>query len=153
MSSYGKCMVFPINFPQYRKMQQNPCYGESLGNWYSYFPHSMVAFFPLGFHPVVYFIIWKMHGFPHQFPKLRENARKKPRYRESLGNLNSCCSHSVVTFFPLDSHPMAYFIIWENMGFAITFPHFRKMQQNPSYGENLGNWYSYSSHNMSAFSH
>ena len=44
-SSYGKCMGFPINFPQYRKMQQNPSYGEDLGNWYSYFPHSMGAFF------------------------------------------------------------------------------------------------------------
>ena len=32
-SSYGKCMGFPINFPWYGKMQQNPSYGENLGNW------------------------------------------------------------------------------------------------------------------------
>ena len=39
-------MDFPINFPQHGKMQQNPLYGESLGNWYSYFSHGMGVFFP-----------------------------------------------------------------------------------------------------------
>ena len=29
------------------------------------------------------------------------------------------------------------------MGFPINFPHHEKMQQNPSYEENLENWYSY----------
>ena len=75
-SSYGKCMGFPINFPQYGKMQQNPWYGKSLGNWYSYFFHSMGAFFPLDSHFMVYFIIWEMHVFPHQFLIVRENATK-----------------------------------------------------------------------------
>ena len=42
-SAYGKYMGFPINFPQYGKMQQNPWYGESLEN-YSYFSHSMGIF-------------------------------------------------------------------------------------------------------------
>ena len=64
-SAYGKCMGFPINFPHYGKMQQNPWCRESLGNWYSYFSHSMGAFFPLDSSPRVYFIIWEMHGFPH----------------------------------------------------------------------------------------
>ena len=31
-SAYGECMGFPVNFPKYGKMQQNPWYGESLGN-------------------------------------------------------------------------------------------------------------------------
>ena len=75
-SSYGKCMVFPMNFPQYEKMQQNPWYGESLGNWYSYFSHSMGALFPSDSHPMVCFSIWEMHGFPHKFPTVRENAIK-----------------------------------------------------------------------------
>ena len=49
---------------------------ESLGNWYSYFSHGNSAFPPLDSHPMVYFIIWEMHGFSHQFPKLWENATK-----------------------------------------------------------------------------
>ena len=57
-------------------MQQNPWYGKSLGNWYSYFSHSMGAFFPLDSHPMVCFIIWEMHRFPHKFYIVRENARK-----------------------------------------------------------------------------
>ena len=75
-TAYEKCMGFPINFPQYGKMQQNPWYGKSLGNWYSYFFHSMGAFFPLDSHIMVYFIIWEMHVFPHQFLIVRENATK-----------------------------------------------------------------------------
>ena len=75
-SSYGKCMGFPINFPQYGKMQQNPWYGGSLGNWYSYFSHSMGAIFQSDSYPMVYIIIWKMHGFSHQFLIVRENATK-----------------------------------------------------------------------------
>ena len=67
---------FPHKFPTVQENATKLMVWESMGNWYSYFSHSMVAFFPLGFHPVVYFIIWKMHGFPHQFPKLRENATK-----------------------------------------------------------------------------
>ena len=43
-SSNGKCIGLSINFPQYRKMQQNPSYGEKLGNWYSYFSHNTGTF-------------------------------------------------------------------------------------------------------------
>ena len=75
-SAYGKCMGFPINFSQYGKMKQNPWYGESLGNRQSYFSHSMGVFFPSNSHPVVYFSIWEMHGFPHQFLIVCENATK-----------------------------------------------------------------------------
>ena len=75
-SAYGKCMGFPINSPQYGKMQQNPWYGDTLGNRYSYFSHSMDAFFPLDSHFMVYFIICEIHGFSHQFPVAWENAVK-----------------------------------------------------------------------------
>ena len=37
------------------------------------------------------------------------------------------------------------------MGFPISFSNYGKMQQNPSYGENLGSWYPYFSHSMGAF--
>ena len=57
-------------------MQQNPLYGENLGNWYSYFSYSMGTFFPSNSCPMVYFIIWEMHGFPHQFSIDWENATK-----------------------------------------------------------------------------
>ena len=39
-------------------------------------PLCMGAFFPLDSHPMVYFIIWEMHGFPHQFSLVQENATK-----------------------------------------------------------------------------
>ena len=57
-------------------IQQNPLYVENLGNRYSYFSHSMGAFFPLDSHSMVYFIICEIHGFPHQFPIACENAVK-----------------------------------------------------------------------------
>ena len=123
MSSYGKCMGFPVNFPQYGKMQQNPWNGESVGKWYSYFSHSMGAFFPSDSHPMVYFSIWEMHGFPHKFPTVRENAKMQQNSwcGESVGNWYSYFSHSMGAYFPLDSHPMAYFIIWEMHGFPHQF--------------------------------
>ena len=83
MSSYGKCIGFPINFPQYGKMQQNPWYGESPGNWYSCFSHSMVAFFPSDSHPMPYFSTWEIHGFHHKFPTVRETATKLMVWRKS----------------------------------------------------------------------
>ena len=62
-SLHGKCMGFPINFPQHEKIQQHPTYGEDMGNCYSYFSHSMGAFFPLDSHPLVLFLTWEMYGF------------------------------------------------------------------------------------------
>ena len=44
--SYGKCMGFPINFPQYRKMQQNSWYVENLGNWCSHYGRFFSIRFP-----------------------------------------------------------------------------------------------------------
>ena len=57
-------------------MLQNPSNEVNLGNWYSYFFHSMGDFFPSDSHPTVYFIIWEMHGFSHQVLIVRENATK-----------------------------------------------------------------------------
>ena len=57
-------------------MQQNPSNGVNLENWDSHFSHSMSDFSPYDFHPTVYFIIWKMHAFPNQFPIVQENAAK-----------------------------------------------------------------------------
>ena len=128
MSSYGKCMGFPINFPKYGKMQQNPWYGESPGNWYSYFSHSMGAFFPSDSYPMVYFSIWEMYGFPHnfqQYGKMQQNLW----YGESLGIWYSYFSHSMGAFFPSNSHPMVYFIIWK----MHAFPHqFLIVRENPT---------------------
>ena len=109
---YGKCMGFPINFSQSRKMQQNPSNGVNLQNWYSYFSHSMCDFFPYDSHPMGYFIKSEMHGFPHQFPIVKENEAKpiiwgEPRKLVLLLLPQCGC------FFPLDSHFMVYFITWE----------------------------------------
>ena len=78
-------MGFPINFQRYMKMQQNPWYRENLGNWYSYFSHSIGAFFPSDFQPMVYYSIWEMYGFPHKFPTVWE-MQQNPWYGENLGN-------------------------------------------------------------------
>ena len=55
---------------------------ENLGNWYSYFSHSMGAFFQLDLHCKVYFIICEIHGFPHQFPIAWENSANSIKLRE-----------------------------------------------------------------------
>ena len=154
-------MGFPINFPNYGKMQRNPWYRESLGNWYSYFSYSMGVFFQLDSHPMAYFIICKMHGFPHQISMVLENATNLIVWGEP-GKL-------VLILFPLDSHFMVYFITWEMHVFSHQFPITREKAaktiewekprklvpgniiQNPLYVENLGNWYSYFSHSMGFF--
>ena len=122
-SLYGKCMGLLINFPQHGKMEQNLLYRKKLGNWYSYFSHSMGAFFSLGSHPMVYFIIWEIYVFSHRFPA--------PIISPSCGILhhtgNALVSPSISrsteitnTFsiaWALFSHqihiPMVYFITWE----------------------------------------
>ena len=121
MLSYGKCMGLPVSFPQYRKMQQNPWYGESLGNRYSYFSQSMSAFFPSNSHPMVYFSIWEMHGFPHKFPTVRENAIKPLVWGKS-GKLILILFPQYGCFFPIRFPPYGiYFIIWEMHGFPHQF--------------------------------
>ena len=53
-------------------------------------------------------------------------------------------------FFPLDSHLVAYFIIWEMDGFLHEFPIARENVTKPS-GKPGKLWYSYFSHSMGAF--
>ena len=119
MSTYEKCMGFPINFPQYGKIQQDQWYGESLGNRYSYFSYSMDAFFPSDNYPVVYFSIWGMYGFPRKFPEIRENATKPVVWGKS-GKL-------IIILFPivwvLFSHliPILWYI--QHMGNAWVSPY------------------------------
>ena len=78
-------------------------------------------------------------------------------------------SHSMGAFFPLDSHFMVYFITWEihvfSHQFPITWEKTAKsielwkpgklipgnILQNPSYVENLRNWYSHFPHSMGGF--
>ena len=67
-------------------MQQNPLYEQDLENWYSYFSHSMGAFFSLDSHPMVLFIKWEMHGFSNQFPIAWENFVKTIKW-ENPGKL------------------------------------------------------------------
>ena len=97
----------------------------------------MGAFFPLDSHPMVYFIIWEMHGSLHQFPKLRENATK-PMVWGNSRKLILLFSHSVDDFFSLDSHPMAYFIIWEMHGFPHQFPTLQENATKPIVWEETG---------------
>ena len=66
-SLHGKYIGFLINFQQDGKIQQKPSNGQNLGNQLPYIFHSMGAF-SIRSHLVIYFIIWEMHGFPHQFP-------------------------------------------------------------------------------------
>ena len=72
-------------------------------------------------HPMVYFIIWEMQGFPINFPKL-EKIQQNSSYGKDLGNCYLYFSHSMGAFFPLDSHPMILFITWEMYGFFNQFP-------------------------------
>ena len=77
------------------------------------------VFFQLHSHPVVYFIIRKVLGFPHQFPIAWENVTKP---RESLGNWYSYFFHSMSSFLQPDSHPVTYFLKWEMIRFRHQFP-------------------------------
>ena len=96
--SYGKCMGFPINFPWYKKMQQNHSNGENLGNWYSYFSHSMVAFLLLDSYHFINFILWEMNGFLINFPP-HWKRQQNPLNGESLRNWFPYSFHKMDAFF------------------------------------------------------
>ena len=81
-------------------LQQNPWYGESLGNWYSYFSHRMGGFFTSDSYPMVYFNIWEMYEFPHKFPMVRENATK-PMVSGNSGKLILILVPWYGRFFPI----------------------------------------------------
>ena len=74
----GNAWIIPskMKFPTVRENATKPIVWESLENRYLYFSHSMRAFFPLDSQSMVYLIFLGMHGTPHQFPIVRENAAK-----------------------------------------------------------------------------
>ena len=89
----------------------------------------MDPLFPLDSHPIVCFITWEIHGFPHQFPIALENAAK-PIELGKPGKLlpilcnpiaNHFVSQSIDIFVPSDSHPMVIFITLEMHGFSHQF--------------------------------
>ena len=100
------------------KILQNSSYLENLENWYSYFTHSMGAFFPLDLHSVVYFIICEMHGFPHQFPIAWENAVKSIK----LGETRKLVPIFSLTYGHFSSIRLSSYGILSHMGNAWFFP-------------------------------
>ena len=131
-------------------MQQNPWYGESLGNWYSYFSHSMGAFFALDSHLLAYFVIREMHGFPHQSLIVRENATKPFVWGEP-GKLVLILFPYYGWFFP--TRFPSYGILL-HMGNAWVSPSISQSTgkcNKTHLRENLGNWCLCFSHIMDAF--
>ena len=113
-----------------RKIQQNPSNVQNLGNWHSYFSHSMFAFFPLDLHLMVYFIICEIPGPPHQFSIAWEYAAKSIELRKP-GKLVPIFS---ATYFNFSSIRFpSYGILYQmgRYGFFHQFLIARKMQQNP----------------------
>ena len=116
-------------------MQQNPSNGVNLENWDSHFSHSMSDFSPYDFHPTVYFIIWKMHAFPNQFPIVQENATKLIVWGET-GKLVLILFPHHKQFFPIR---FPFYGILHHMGNACVFSlishNLEKDSQNPRMGK------------------
>ena len=74
MSSYGKCMGFPINSRSTGKCNKTNDMGKVWEIDTHTFPHSMGAFFPLD--SLLYGILYYMKNawVSHQFPTVKENA-------------------------------------------------------------------------------
>ena len=94
MSSYGKCMGFPANFPQYGKMQQNSWNGESD-------THTFPIVWVLFSHPIPILCdtsaYGKCMGFPINFPQY-DKIRKCNR------------THGVGKVWEIDTHTFP--IVW-----------------------------------------
>ena len=71
----GNAWVFH-QFPIVRENETKPIVWGKPGKLVIRLFHSMGTFFPLDPDPMVYFIIWEIRGFSHQFPIVRENATK-----------------------------------------------------------------------------
>ena len=67
---------FSHKFPTVQENATKPMVWGKSGKLILILSYSMDASFPSDSHPMVYFIIWGVHGFPHQFLILRENATK-----------------------------------------------------------------------------
>ena len=151
-------------------MQQNPSYGGNLGNCYSCFSHSMGDFFQYNSHPTIYFIIWEMHGFPHQFPIVQEKATNLIVWGEP-GKLELILFPYYGRFFSVRfpfcgilhhmGNAFVFSIISHNMGKDSQTHRMgkvweigsRKYPTKPILCGEPGNWYSYFSHSMGAFSY
>ena len=70
----GNARIFPSISHNMGKCNETHCMGKVWEIGTHSFPIVWVLF-PSDSHPMVYFIIWEMHEFPHQFPIL-QNARK-----------------------------------------------------------------------------
>ena len=136
-SSYGKCMGFPINFPQYRKMQQNSWYepGKLVLILFSYYGRFFSIRFPF------YDILHHMKN-ACVFSLLSHNMEKDSQtYRmEKVWEIGSrkyptkpivCGEPGKLVLIPfpwygcflsLDSYSVVYFIIREMFGFPRQFP-------------------------------
>ena len=125
MSSYGKCTDFPINLPQYGKMQQNQWSGKS---WeIDTHTYSTGAFFSLYSHFTVYFITWEMHVFSHQFLVTLEK-KSDPSNRESLGNwfpVISYKTHSMRRNWEIGTHtfPIVWVLFFIRLPSYVIFHH------------------------------
>ena len=106
---------FPVSFSQHGKIQPNTSYGKDLESQYSYFSHSVCAFFPIHSHPMV-----GTTPVSNQFPVSQENAAKSIGLGEPR-KLVPILSPNMGTFLPSDSHPMVYFTTWEMHSFPINF--------------------------------
>ena len=138
-------------FPKSWKRWQTPSNVESLENWF------VCSFYQYGcfFHQVP--ILWytssygKWMGFLNILPchgKGDKTARMEEAWEIGLYAVSI-----VWLFFPLDSDPVVYFIIWEMQVFSHHFPISWKRQQNHSNGESLGNKFPHFCHSMIAFYH
>ena len=131
MSSYGKCMDFPINLPHYEKMQQNPWYGKNLGNCYSYFSHSIgVLFYQI---PILWYASShvKWMGFIIKLPI----ALKNPLNGEGLETWFPYFFDKMGEFFhqiTILQYTLSY---GKCMSFLINFPQHRKRQEKPLNGK------------------
>ena len=113
-----------------------------IGEKNSYISRGMDAVFSVDSHFMVWFITWERQVFSHQFPITWEktatltewgklgklvpgNILQNPLYVENLGNWHSYFFHIMGAniFFPLDSHPMVYFIAWKPHGFSHQISH------------------------------
>ena len=150
---------FPNQFPIERGNATEPIVWGNLGNWYWYFSQSMGPYFPLNFHFMVYFIIWEMHVFSHQFlitcektakpiewgkaeKLVSSNILQNPLYLENLRNCYTYFSHSMDAFFhyiPILSYTSSY---RKCMVFWSIFHSMRKVRKTHQMGKawEIGSW-------------
>ena len=148
LQSHGKRQLNPSNGESLGNILQNRSYWENLWNQYSYFSHSIGAFF----HQIpVYFITWEMHVFVHQiFDSIRKVSKMHQMGKTWESGLHTFYIKWVVFFhyFPIPQYTSSY---GKYMSFLINFPQHGKRQESPSNGKSLENWFtrkSYKTHRI-----